>query len=72
MKQRCLSNDFIAVNDSPEKCCHAFLCEMGKEGKRANYRRDREKMSVGDRASEKEEMASVQRSIHLHKNIMEI
>jgi hypothetical protein len=27
-----------------EKGCHAFLCVMEKEGKRANYWRDRERM----------------------------
>jgi len=28
-----------------EKGCHAFLCVTEKEGKRANYWRDRERMS---------------------------
>jgi len=28
-----------------EKGCHALLCVMEKEGKRANFQRDRERMS---------------------------
>jgi hypothetical protein len=46
------------------KVCHGFLCVMKKEGKRANYWRDRERERecVKGRASEEREIASVQRS----------
>jgi hypothetical protein len=47
-----------------------------KEGKRANYQRDRERDSVcacvRDRASEEREIASVERSTDLHKQITEM
>jgi hypothetical protein len=43
------------------KGCHAFLCGTGKEGKRANYRREREGKCVRGRASEEREMGLVER-----------
>jgi hypothetical protein len=47
-----------------KKGCSAFLCLMEKEGKRANYWRDRERECVRGRASEGREVASVQRSTY--------
>ena len=43
-----------------------------KEGKRANLWRDRERVCVRGRASVGREIASVQRSRHLHKHITEM
>jgi hypothetical protein len=43
------------------KGCNGFLCVMDKEGKRANYQRDRERECVRGKASEEREVASVQR-----------
>jgi hypothetical protein len=34
-----------------EKGCHAFLCVTDKEGKRANYWRDREREKMSERQS---------------------
>jgi hypothetical protein len=47
-----------------EKACHAFLYVTEKEGKRANYWRDRERERVRGRASEGREVESVQRSTY--------
>ncbi len=33
------------------KGCHAFLCVTEKEGKRANYQRDRERERMSERQS---------------------
>jgi len=42
-----------------EKGCHTFLCVTEKEGKIANYWRDRERECVRDRASEGREVVLV-------------
>jgi len=47
-----------------KKGCHAFLCVTENEGKRANYWRDGEREWVRGRASERREVASVQRSAY--------
>ncbi len=72
MKQQCLSDYFIVINDNPRKVHSCFLCVKEKEGKRANYRRDRVRECVRGRASVGREVASVQRSGHLHKHITEM
>jgi len=74
VKQRSLSNGFIVINVNPEKVAMLFLCVTEEEGKRANYRRDRERESVcvRGRASAGREIASVQRSRHLHKHKTEM
>jgi hypothetical protein len=53
------------------KVCHAFLCVMEKEGKRANYWRDRERMS--ERQSILREGGCVRTKINiLPKHVMEM
>jgi hypothetical protein len=42
-----------------EKGCHAFSFGTEKEGKRANYWRDRERERVRGRASERREVVSM-------------
>ena len=55
-----------------KKGCHAFLCVMEKEGKRANYWRDRKRECVREREYLRErKMDWVQRSRHSHKHITE-
>jgi hypothetical protein len=46
------------------KGCLEFLCVTEKEGKRANYQRDKERECVRGRTSEEREVALVQRSTY--------
>ena len=60
MKQRCLSEDFIVINDKQKRLPCVFMCD--EEGGKENYQRERERACVRGRASEEKEVALVQRS----------
>ncbi len=52
------------------KGCNGFLCVTEKEGKRVNYRRDRdrERKCVRGRVSEEREGTSVKKDQHININ----
>ncbi len=51
---RCSSIDFIEINDKLRTKCCALLCVKNKEGKRANYWKDRERECARERTYETE------------------
>ncbi len=64
MKQQCLSEDFIAINDKRKRLPWVFMCNKERGKELTNREPERERVCVRGRASEEREVALVQRSTY--------
>ena len=66
MKQRCVSEQFIAINDNLENACQGFYIKW-KDGEREQDSRETVRMCVRGRALQQEEDCVVNKIAHWRK-----